>query len=56
LVYSNEYKCVLLVFYDFTKGGNYSRSFAKARSPEKKLVDGLWKLHRIKVIFVVPAA
>ena len=54
LVYSNEYKCVLLVFYDFTKNANYSASFSVAKSAEKKFVDGLWKQHRIKVVFVVP--
>lgn len=54
LVYSNDYKCVLLVFYDYTKNSNYSACFAFARSSEKKFIDALWKQHRIKVVFVVP--
>ena len=54
LVYAHEYKCVLLVFYDFTKKSGYSASFSVAKSTEKKFVDGLWKHHRIRVIFVVP--
>lgn len=54
LVYSNDYKCVLLVFYDFTKHDHYTKSFTKRGSPERKFLDGLWKQHRIKVIFVVP--
>ena len=54
LLYSTEYKCVLLAFYDFTKGAAYSKSFSASKSSEKKFVEALWKQHRIKVIFVVP--
>lgn len=54
LVYSNEYKCVLLVFYDFTKNANYSTSFSAGKSAEKKFIDSLWRQHRIKVLFVIP--
>lgn len=54
LVYSNDYKCVLLAFYDFTKGSSYSACFTAARSSEKKFIDDLWKQHRIKVVFIVP--
>ena len=55
IVYSHEYKCVLLVFYDFTEKANYSQSFSVASSAEKKFIDSLWKQHRIKVVFVVPS-
>jgi len=54
LVYSNEYKCVLLVFYDYSKSASYNSYFAKSGSSEKKFSDNLWKHHRIKIIFVVP--
>jgi hypothetical protein len=54
LVYSTDYKCVLLVFYDFTKGSHYSVRSQKKNSSENKLIQKLWDMHRIKVLFVVP--
>ena len=45
---------VVLAFYDFTKNAYYSASFGVAGSSEKKFTDGLWKHHKIKVVFVVP--
>lgn len=54
LVYSTDYKCVLLVFYDFTKDARFSRQFKGARRAERRLIDTLWEWHKIRVIFVNP--
>lgn len=54
LVYSNEYKCVLLAFFDFSKNAHCSTFFAAKDSPERCLAENLWKRHRIKLLFVVP--
>ena len=54
LVYSNEYKCVLLIFYDYTSGSKYASHFGSPGSSEERLAAKLWLNHSILVIFLVP--
>lgn len=54
LLYSNEYKTVLLVFYDFTSGAKYASAFVTPYTTEHNLAVKLWQAHNILLIFLVP--
>ena len=54
LLYANEYKTVLLVFYDYTTGAKYSAAFANKKGGEARLAAQLLLKHRIHVMFMVP--
>jgi hypothetical protein len=54
ILYSHCYKAVVLIFYDYTKSGEYSEAFASKMSIESQFVESLREAFRIYVVVIRP--
>jgi hypothetical protein len=54
ILYSNCYKSVVLIFYDYTKGGKYIKAFKSKKSIESLFAASLKDAFRIHVILIKP--
>lgn len=50
ILYTHFYKAVVLVFYDYTKKGQYAAKFSSNKSAEATFADSLRKAFRIYVV------
>lgn len=56
LLYSHEFKAVILLLYDFTKSGAYYSALSSKKRLEYKFAQRLWKTQHIKIIALKPHA
>ncbi|HEX3755892.1 MAG TPA: hypothetical protein VHV26_12540 [Rhizomicrobium sp.] len=54
ILYSNCYKSVILIFYDYTKSDKYIKAFASKKSIESLFAASLKDAFRIHVVLIRP--